>query len=183
MNHISFTCLHLQIFFISQNSSPSLESFILRLPLGRGAKSSGMFCKACQAVDFCLHLPEVSGWRTEEVSTCRKVPGHQLQVTDTTWLVRARKRSWGSTFRFDQKSFFYFLSWLIILSQTIPNSIIYNLKPRYFHLFLTFYVEIVPDLHKHCKNSTNNSLSPDVLYVNIYYICFIIFPHSFLFGF
>lgn len=79
------------------------------LPLGRGAKSIGMFYKSCK-VDFCLHLPEVSGWRTEEVSTCRKVPGHQLQVTDTTWLVRARKRPWGPTFRFDQKFVFLLLS-------------------------------------------------------------------------
>lgn len=182
MNHISFTCLHLQIFFISQNSSPSLESFILRLPLGRGAKSSGMFCKACQAVDFCLHLPEVSGWRTEEVSTCRKVISCKLQTPhDVSELERDLEGPLSDLTR--NLSFFYFLSLLIILSQTIPNSIICNLKPRYFHLFLTFYVEIVPDLHKHCKNSTNNSLSPDVLYVNIYYICFIIFPHSFLFGF
>ena len=80
-------------------------------------------------------------------------------------------------------SFFYFLSLLIIPSQSIPNSITCNLKQRYFHLFLTFYFEIVPDFHNHWNNSTNNSLFPYFLYVNIYYICFIIFPHSFLFGF
>lgn len=142
-----------------------------------------MFCKSCN-VDFCLHLPEVSGWKTEEVSTCRKVPGHQLQVTDSTWLVRARKKPWGLLSDLTRNlSFFYFLSLSIIPSQTIPNSITCNLKQRYFHLFLTFYFEIVLDFHNHCKNSTNNSLFPDFLYVNIYYICFIIFPHSFLFGF